>query len=279
MESQEEYDKEVQELYNQIQQQMDQEIEEAKKRRQEKQVPKIVEEEDKDVLLNQTQLTLDDDDTAIIAFITGQTDNELWINAKANVSTALASEQNLKKEERTLDAKCSPLNSWTTDTFLTKQPQNDFLSLAPGTMPSTSRMTSSPKIARFTPSLYRNKPNWTNSSKKTSRKDISGHLNHLWPHPSFSFDKKDGKLRPCQDYRALNEGTIKNTYPLPLISKLIDKLKDAKYFTKLDVRWGYNNVHIKDGDQWKAAFKTNKGLFEPTVMFFGLCNSLPPFNL
>jgi len=68
MESQEEYDKEVQELYNQIQQQMDQEIEEAKKQRQEKQVPKIVEEEDKDTLLNQTQLTLDDDDTVIESF-------------------------------------------------------------------------------------------------------------------------------------------------------------------------------------------------------------------
>ena len=82
---------------------MDQEINEAKKRRQERQTPKIVEEEDKDAFLNQTQLTLDDDKTAIIAFITGQMDNELWINAKANVSTALASEQNLKKEEKTLD--------------------------------------------------------------------------------------------------------------------------------------------------------------------------------
>ena len=103
MESQKEYDKEVQELYNQIQQQMDQEINEAKKQQQEKQMPKIVEEEDKDALINRMQLTLNDNDTAIIAFITGQTDNKLWINAKANISTALASEQNLKKEEKTLD--------------------------------------------------------------------------------------------------------------------------------------------------------------------------------
>ena len=57
-----------------------------------------------------------------------------------------------------------------------------------------------------------------------------------------------------------------------LISELIDKLAGAKYFTKLDVWWGYNNIRIKDGDQWKAVFKTNKGLFEPTIMFFGLCN-------
>jgi Reverse transcriptase (RNA-dependent DNA polymerase) len=58
----------------------------------------------------------------------------------------------------------------------------------------------------------------------------------------------------------------------------MDKLKGAKYFTKLDVRWGYNNIRIRDGDQWKAAFKTNKGLFEPTVMFFGMCNSPATFQ-
>ena len=63
-----------------------------------------------------------------------------------------------------------------------------------------------------------------------------------------------------------------------LISELTDKLVCSKYFTKLDVRWGYNNIRIKDGDQWKAAFKMNKGLFEPTVMFFGMCNSLATFQ-
>src|SRR5271168_2448803 len=94
----------------------------------------------------------------------------------------------------------------------------------------------------------------------------------------FFVKKKDGKLRPCQDYRRLNEGTVKNTYPLPLISKLVNQLKGAKYFTKLDVCWGYNNVRIKDGDQWKAAFKTNQGLSKPTVMFFGLCNCPAAFQ-
>lgn len=96
--------------------------------------------------------------------------------------------------------------------------------------------------------------------------------------PVFFVKKKDGTLRPVQDYRYLNEGTIKNVYPLPLISDLFDKLKGAKYFTKLDVRAGYNNVRIKDGDQWKAAFKTARGLFEPTVMFFGLCNAPATFQ-
>jgi hypothetical protein len=96
--------------------------------------------------------------------------------------------------------------------------------------------------------------------------------------PFFFVKKADGKLRPTQDYRKLNKATIKNRYPLPLIGELIDKLKGAKHFTKLDVRWGYNNVRIKEGDEWKAAFRTNIGLFEPTVMFFGLTNSLATFQ-
>src|SRR3981189_1224305 len=72
--------------------------------------------------------------------------------------------------------------------------------------------------------------------------------------------------------------TTENSYPLPLISELIDKLKGAKIFTKLDIHWGYNNVWIKEGDEWKAAFIKNKGLFEPLVMFFGLTNSLATFQ-
>ncbi len=72
--------------------------------------------------------------------------------------------------------------------------------------------------------------------------------------------------------------TIKNRYPLPLISELLDKLKKARYFTALDVRWGYNNIRIKEGDEWKAAFRTNRGLYEPTVMFFGLTNSPATFQ-
>ncbi|SJL15452.1 uncharacterized protein ARMOST_18950 [Armillaria ostoyae] len=96
--------------------------------------------------------------------------------------------------------------------------------------------------------------------------------------PFFFVKKKDGSLRPVQDYRKLNEMTIKNRYPLPLISELIDKLQGAKYFTKLDVRWGYNNVRIKEGNEHKAAFRTNRGLFEPTVMFFGLTNSPATFQ-
>ncbi len=96
--------------------------------------------------------------------------------------------------------------------------------------------------------------------------------------PFFFIKKKDGKLQPVQDYRKLNALTIKNRYPLPLIPEIIDKVQDARLFTKLDIRWGYNNVRIKEGDEWKGAFKTNQGLYEPRVMFFGLTNSPSTFQ-
>ena len=96
--------------------------------------------------------------------------------------------------------------------------------------------------------------------------------------PFFIIKKKDGKLRPVQDYRKVNEWMICNRYPLPLIPELINRVKGASLFSKFNVRWGYNNVQIKPGDEWKAAFITNKGLFEPRVMFFGLTNSPATFQ-
>ena len=103
--------------------------------------------------------------------------------------------------------------------------------------------------------------------------------NSPYASPFFFVKKKDGKLRPVQDYRRLNEWTVQNKYPLPLIKELVAKLARKSWFTKLDIRWGYNNVRLKREDQWKAAFKTNKGLFEPTVMFFGLTNSPATFQM
>ena len=85
--------------------------------------------------------------------------------------------------------------------------------------------------------------------------------------------KKNGKKRIVQDYRYLNSWTIKNNYLLPLISDLIDSIGKKKVFTKIDLRWGYSNVRIKEGNEWKVAFSMPEGLFEPMVMFFGLTNS------
>jgi hypothetical protein len=96
--------------------------------------------------------------------------------------------------------------------------------------------------------------------------------------PFFFVAKKGTGLRPVQDYRALNDITIKNATPLPLIPDLIDKLQGSRYYTKFDIRWGYNNIRIKQGDEWKAAFKCRLGLFEPTVMTFGLCNAPATFQ-
>jgi len=70
---------------------------------------------------------------------------------------------------------------------------------------------------------------------------------------------------------------IRNRYLLPLIPQLINRVRMKKLFTKFNVRWGYNNVCIK-GDEWKAAFIMNEGLYEPTVMFFGLTNSPATFQ-
>jgi len=90
--------------------------------------------------------------------------------------------------------------------------------------------------------------------------------------------KKDGKKRMVQDYRYLNEWTIKDNYPLPLILDMLENIGMKKVFTKMDLRWGYNNVRIKKEDEWKVAFTTLEGSFEPMVMFFGLMNSLAMFQ-
>ena len=80
------------------------------------------------------------------------------------------------------------------------------------------------------------------------------------------------------DYRALNAITVKNCYPIPRIADLIKSLSKASIFTKIDLRWGYNNVRIKEGDEWKTAFITRQGLFEATVMYFGFSNALATFQ-
>lgn len=112
--------------------------------------------------------------------------------------------------------------------------------------------------------------NLANGRIRPSKSEISS--------PIFFVSKKGGDLRPVVDYRKVNDITVKNAYPLPLISELVDKWKGCKYFTKLDIRAGYYNIRMKEGDEWKTAFATNRGLFEYLVMPFGLANAPATFQ-
>ena len=94
----------------------------------------------------------------------------------------------------------------------------------------------------------------------------------------FFVGKKNRKKWIVQDYKYLNKWTIKNNYPLPLISDVVENICMKKVFTKIDLRWGYNNVQIKEEDEWKMAFTIPEGSFEPMVMFFGLTNSPATFQ-
>jgi len=94
----------------------------------------------------------------------------------------------------------------------------------------------------------------------------------------FFVGKKDGTLRPCIDYRGLNEITVKNRYPLPLMNTAFDLIQGATVFTKLDLRNAYHLVRIKEGDEWKTAFNTPTGHYEYLVMPFGLTNAPAVFQ-
>ena len=96
--------------------------------------------------------------------------------------------------------------------------------------------------------------------------------------PVFFVDKKDRSKRIVIDYCSLNNQTVKNNYPLPLITDLIDNIGSKRVFTKIDLQQGFNNIRIKEGDKWKRVFITHMGSFEPMVMFFGMINSLATFQ-
>jgi Reverse transcriptase (RNA-dependent DNA polymerase) len=203
-------------------------------------------------------------------------ETDVWIH-KTNIATELAIEENSKKTDKT-DEQLVPAEYHEYLDIFSEKKAHRF----PESRPWDHKI----KMKEgFEPKSFKNY-NLTPAEQIELDKFLKENLEKGYIRPSqspmaspfFFVSKKDGKLRPCQDSWYLNDWIVKNSYPLPVISEIMDKLKGAKYFTKLDVRWGYNNVQIRKGDEWKAAFKMNKGLFEPTVMFFGMCNSPATFQ-
>ncbi|PIL25459.1 hypothetical protein GSI_13349 [Ganoderma sinense ZZ0214-1] len=96
--------------------------------------------------------------------------------------------------------------------------------------------------------------------------------------PILFVRKKTGDLRLCVDYRGLNAITRKNRYPLPLIGDLLDRIQGCRVFTTLDLKNAFNLIRIREGDEWKTAFRTHLGLFEYLVMPFGLTNAPGTFQ-
>lgn len=201
----------------------------------------------------------------------------LDLRAATTVATDLAHEQYASKSKKTFEEIVPSHYHDFKDVFAKEsfdelpeqRPWDHAIELTPGSKPLDC------KIYPLSPEEQRELDEFLQENLKSKRIRPS---KSPMASPFFFVKKKDGRLRPVQDYHKLNDMTVKNRYPLPLIQDLIGKLKGARYFTKLDVRWGYNNVRIREGDKWKAAFRTPRGLFEPLVMFFGLTNSPATFQ-
>ena len=174
--------------------------------------------------------------------------NSVWICSRTNLATDMAIAENLKKEDLTDKEIVPPEYHKYLDIFDEKQ-----ASWFPDKRPWDHKIKIKPGFEPMSFKNYNLAPAEQDKLDKFLKENLEkGYIQKSelpMASPFFFVKKKDGKLWPCQDYQFLNEWTIKNAYPLPLISKIMDKLQGAKYFTKLDVWWGCNNIRIREGDK------------------------------
>ena len=180
----------------------------------------------------------------------------------------MAIEQTNPSEQKDIPSYLSDFASVFSEKASERMPQS-----RPYDMKITLKESFVPRIAKAFPMTETEDAELKTFLRENLRKGYIQPSNSEQASAFFFIKKKDGKLRPVQDYRYLNEHTQRDAYPLPLVDELIDRLRDATIFTKLDLRWGYNNVLITPADRWKAAFRCKYGIYEPVVMFFGLTNS------
>ena len=199
------------------------------------------------------------------------------IKASSTLSSRIAEEHQIKEGEKTFEELVPKEFRHFKDVFSkekaermpTRKPFDHAVNLEEGARPTRSP-------------IYPISPKERGALKEfldeNLRKGYIQKSNSEYAAPFFFAKKKDGGLRPIQDYRKLNKITIKDKFPLPLSQQLLDHLSGASVFSTLDLRWGYENVRIREGDEKKLAFVTEFGLYEPTVMFFGMCNAPATFQ-
>ena len=226
-----------------------------------------------DLLLDQASVTTEYPSTEQISFVREH------IRVKENVSTALAIEDLKNKKVLTLeDIRAGPFAEYS-DVF----EEANYQDLPPHRLwdhkidlvPEWEQRKWKPKIYPLTHDEQKEldaflKENLASGRIRPSESPLAS--------PVFFINKKDGKKRMVIDYRKLNDITVKNAYPVPLIDELIQKWKGCTYFSSVDVRSGYYNIRMREGDEWKTAFITNRGLYESLVMTFGLTNAPATFQ-
>ena len=159
-----------------------------------------------------------------------------------------------------------------------KKISTNYLNVDPGITLSNLLQVSNLSIVKPIPCLKTNRLHYLISLQKTSKPDASDLLPLPWHPLSSSLKRKMDDSVPHKII--INSMMLRSKIAIlsPSLENWSIRCQSAKIFTKIYVRWGYNNIRIKEGDEWKAAFCTNQGLYEPTVMFFGLTNSPAMFQ-